>query len=218
MCPLVRLSVYINICIQILSSYTQVLSKCEAVICTLPGRDRCTRYAAESADKWRRRRITDRRERRRRRLRPGEPLSSLGERREAPRYNTHIDLPLAASAHWPGARRCAGFQRATPYKTVTGVTARYQQVMPKKEEDTPSSGISSSVSLGRPEDGDLISLSPRAPRIADRQPGSAGYLPPDSPGINARGSRPLGTGGMREETRARSVDESRGESFDRSMI
>jgi len=39
------------------------------------------------------------------------------------------------------------FQCATPYKTVTGVTTRYQQVMPK-EEDTPSSGISSRISPG----------------------------------------------------------------------
>ncbi|CAL1687129.1 unnamed protein product [Lasius platythorax] len=65
--------------------------------------------------------------------------------RAAPRRSSHGD-----------------FQRVTPYKTVTGVTARYQQVMLRKEEDTPSSSISSSVSppgTADRDDGDLVSFS-----------------------------------------------------------
>lgn len=85
---------------------------------------------------------------------------------------THIDLSLA-SAHWEVPRRAAPlrlrrFQRVTPYKTVTGVTARYQQVMPRKEEDTPSSSISSSVSPSGTtdrDDGDLVPFS-RAYRLS----------------------------------------------------
>lgn len=67
------------------------------------------------------------------------------------RYITHIDLSCWRVRTGTRASCCSshGFPAcATLYKTVTGVTARYQQVMPKKEEDTPSSGISSSVSPG----------------------------------------------------------------------
>lgn len=94
----------------------------------------------------------------------------LRERREIGDL-THIDLPCWRMR----TARCRAaplqqqrFQRVTPYKTVTGVTARYQQVMPRKEEDTPSSSISSSVSppgIADRDDGDLVSFS-RAYRLS----------------------------------------------------
>lgn len=123
-----------------------------AVICTLPGRERrirdaenglCWRSTAVNAyndDGRRVGHLTDRRERSRERRR--ESLSS-------PRGERHRDIThrsavagCAVTRARAAARRDApfwpNFQRATPYKTVTG--ARYQQVMPK-EKDTPSSGI-----------------------------------------------------------------------------
>jgi len=118
------------------------------------------------------------------------------------------------------------FQRVTPYKTVTGVTARYQQVMPRKEEDTPSSSISSSVSppgIADRDDGDLVSFS-RAYRLS--------CIPQISlttarihlrglPGINARGSAVLfgahqwNTGGNRVLEKTVSVKDKSEKSFDR---
>lgn len=168
-------------------------------------------------------RITDRRGRKRKADRTKSTLILPRREERSSRYNTHRSA-VAASAHWLGARRCAarraaGFQHATPYKTMTGVTAWYQQVMPKKEEDTPSSGISSSVSHGsrrrrrRWFNIALSSLS-LALHSTDRRLPPRIHLAGLAARINTRGLHPFSSGGMR----ARNVDEIRGGSFDRSMI
>lgn len=114
------------------------------------------------------------------------------------RYITHIDLSCWRVRTGTRASCCSshGFPAcATLYKTVTGVTARYQQVMPKKEEDTPSSGISSSVSPGfrcrrRWFSTNSLSRAYRLPYSVDRLQ-SARIHPTTTQRINALGSDPL---------------------------
>lgn len=139
---------------------------------------------------------------------------------------------MLANAHCARCRaallRQQRFQRVTPYKTVTGVTARYQQVMPRKEEDTPSSSISSSVfppGIADRDDGDLVLFS-RAYRLSctpEISLTTARIHVRGPPGINARGSTTLlfgahqwNTGGNRVLGKTVSArDESFENSFDR---
>lgn len=107
------------------------------------------------------------------------------------------------------------FQRATPYKTVTG--ARYQQVMPK-EEDTPSSGIVERLPWV---------LLPTTVIYYTREPTACSSLPADRrrlPGLTIRvlagANEPdieSSCSTTEEKRRDRRV-ERRGESFGRSMI